>query len=748
MFTLRRRKSSNSESEGVVDRHTAQSPWYRGNAVPDLIMQEVDDKPEGYFLIRDNAGEPNCFILTYRGTGPQTRTVHITGTPESVSIAGAAQQFPNLLELVAYYSKPNDVLAGRLLPDAKTQKVIANVDKAKQKTLTKSIRMNLKASQKKGTIKRLPGAKYRPADVADLLISRGLGEYVPIVKNNKIDGVLFLSLDDAQLQELGVALPEHRQGILTLADMLLRQLDPERAQERAREREEAEARRRAEEEKKAKPIGLVAREIAGKLHFFDTETNQEIFDIDAHQARKRRELALKQGHAAPVPAQQAPQNVSVEYNEDFYGAADSVVPVSPPQPQPQEDDMYTALPQRSFVPAPVSAAPPPLAPRGQAPAPLPPRQPAPPPSSDRPPIPPPVAGRAPVPPPTADRPPIPPPASDRPPIPPPSADRPPIPPPTADRAPVPPPTTATTAAPTGSALDDIEGYGDLPGPTPAAPVAPPPGGSMTMTNATRPPPVLPPRPGDSSTLPAKASGYAQLTMANPAMADSYASLNPHRDGPITLHTDGDSIIDAATRAAACQQFPGSFALHYVHQGVVHDTILESTASGFRLPQDGGDFYTDLLSFVDASTAAVVGSLPCKLVLPRPLHAILETRHRRTADQDLQREDDAIARIRQQSRMMSSAVSRPRWDMRSASRAEALDFLRTQPPGGFVVRSSESCYAALSIRAGNGKERHMHIERATNGVYLKKHKQVFPELDALIAFYAEAERPELGIQLRP
>ncbi len=37
------------------------------------------------------------------GTGPQTRTVHITGTPESVSIAGAAQQFPNLLELVAYY---------------------------------------------------------------------------------------------------------------------------------------------------------------------------------------------------------------------------------------------------------------------------------------------------------------------------------------------------------------------------------------------------------------------------------------------------------------------------------------------------------------------------------------------------------------------------------------------------------------------------------------------------------------------
>ena len=39
------------------------------------------------------------------------------------------------------------------------------------------------------------------------------------------------------------------------------------------------------------------------------------------------------------------------------------------------------------------------------------------------------------------------------------------------------------------------------------------------------------------------------------------------------------------------QYPGSYALSYVQDGVVRDTILEATASGFRLPQQA-DFFQE------------------------------------------------------------------------------------------------------------------------------------------------------------
>lgn len=101
--------------------------------------------------------------------------------------------------------------------------------------------------------------------------------------------------------------------------------------------------------------------------------------MQAHQARMREKLAKQQAINAIIANQAA--TAAQEYNEDFYGGADSIVPIPPPAPLVQEDDLYNAPTQPQFVrtaSARVSANPAPLPPRGAGPptgnpVPLPPR---------------------------------------------------------------------------------------------------------------------------------------------------------------------------------------------------------------------------------------------------------------------------------------------------------------------------------------------------------------------------------------
>lgn len=70
-----------------------------------------------------------------------------------------------------------------------------------------------------------------------------------------------------------------------------------------------------------------------------------------------------------------------------------------------------------------------------------------------------------------------------------------------------------------------------------------------------------------------------------------------------------------------------------------------------------------------------------------------------------------------------AGPRMEWDMRHASREDALLTLNGKPPGTFVLRSSLETFAALSLVVTDGSMQHLHIEQSGAGVYLRKCKQV-------------------------
>lgn len=85
-------------------------------------------------------------------------------------------------------------------------------------------------------------------------------------------------------------------------------------------------------------------------------------------------------------------------------------------------------------------------------------------------------------------------------------------------------------------------------------------------------------------------------------------------------------------------------------------------------------------------------------------------------------------------------------MRSASREEALLKLAGKPPGTFVIRASPQSFAALSLVKNDGSQYHMHIEQSSAGVYLRKCKQVFPDLFMLVQHYSESTQQDLPTPL--
>eukprot|EP00041_Stephanoeca_diplocostata_P018326 m.383085 g.383085 ORF g.383085 m.383085 type:complete len:568 (+) comp20980_c1_seq3:321-2024(+) len=295
----------------VVDDGAQLSEWYLGDAGADATKKKLNGQPDGYFAVRNSSSQPGNFVLSYNFKGG-TKNLHIDGEGGGVRLSKSTVTFKNLSELVKHYSENETgelqcVLTGANIVSAEDVKTLKRQQKkeAKQKSAAD------RTSSFGGTLKKgatmngegALGAQWKVSDVCDWLLSMDMPEYVPAFKKSKVDGVVLLQLDDNKLRDLGVGAFQQRKKLVTSIETLNNKFKA-MMNGNAPPSGGAAAAAPAPAGQGAQPvptIGLIARNINGKVKIFDIETGTEVLDIAAHQRGMHERLAQQglQPHEVP-----------------------------------------------------------------------------------------------------------------------------------------------------------------------------------------------------------------------------------------------------------------------------------------------------------------------------------------------------------------------------------------------------------------------------------------------------------------
>eukprot|EP00051_Salpingoeca_urceolata_P027871 m.483658 g.483658 ORF g.483658 m.483658 type:complete len:712 (+) comp23031_c0_seq1:111-2246(+) len=178
------------------------------------------------------------------------------------------------------------------------------MDKKAQREAEKQAKKEAKEREKlakKQAKAVVPGGQWSVSDVGDWLASIELKEYSGTFKKNKIDGAALLALTTEDLQELGVGVLGHRKKMMAGIEMLNARLRGQRPPQAGGPPGQPGRPGGPPPQQQAVPtIGLIARNIGGKVHVFDQESGEEVFDIPAHQRAMHAKLAAQQqGGVAP-----------------------------------------------------------------------------------------------------------------------------------------------------------------------------------------------------------------------------------------------------------------------------------------------------------------------------------------------------------------------------------------------------------------------------------------------------------------
>eukprot|EP00054_Salpingoeca_dolichothecata_P003772 m.28395 g.28395 ORF g.28395 m.28395 type:complete len:568 (+) comp14131_c0_seq1:36-1739(+) len=563
-----------------------------------------------------------------------------------------------------------------------------------------------KKKGKKGSNADLPGGDMSISDVGAWLQSLGLGEYCGTFKKNKVDGVALLALTEDDLRDLGIGVIGHRKSFLT-ALAQLRQKYPGAPQPQSQPPGQGGPQQAARpQQQPVQTIGLVARNIDGKVRIFDTDTGEEVHDIAAHQRQKHMELAQRQQQmangGAPPPQQQPPPQQDA--------APDQPPPIGGPKPEADKPP----IPSKS----PLMMNDTPAAPRNL--------------DSNEPP----------------------------PPIPPKQLDDAPLPEPT-NQAPIQTKVDSEAQKATyyyyGS--DTNEPYRKLEGqPEGSFIVCSSPDDSICLTlHYVKNGSISAMRIEQTQDQLHLSDGDTRFPNLSQLIA-FYAGDNPELPHLLVMpgsNTGGGALGDRSvwyfpdmgkeTLVAQIEFEPngafairdsrsekGCFALSYVYKGKVLHKLIEPTSSGLRF-RLADKFFGSLEELVQHYAANSSSDIKCQLIPPRDPSVVKSTR-------------EAALQQKQAARMSKHGGTMEPWDCMHMSKDQALAQLQGKPPGTFVIRPSDKAYAALSMNGPSGQF-HMHIESVAGGLRLKKASAgTHADLQALIAHYCTPAQAELPCPL--
>lgn len=714
-----------------MDERALHADWLSPIVIPQEAAQSMMFLPSGSFLVFRNLADGGNLALCFANEG-RVSIARIMRTESGVCLPGSKTSFPKLYDLILQLCTEQDPSLPCILVSPSTKKLTKDQEKKfkkEEKELEKQ-RKAVEKERKKTTLGGVvqPGSMWGVNDVSQWLEAIDLKEYVGAFKKNKVDGVTLLKLNEEDLKDMGVGVLGHRKKILEGLAILNQRLrgppmgPPGMFPPGARPMAPGmmppgmapgmmppgmapgmmpPGMMRGPPPGMMAPgmgppggprptmqtIGLVARNVNGVVKVFDTETNEEVLDIVAHQKAKQEELARRQaaGGAAPAPTSAAaPASAPVQGLVD---TADSG----------EEADSSTDGPARPAAPRPAVDLPPPRPVKALDV------------SVDEDTDQPPVRPALPLPTQSSqhsflrsvddeDEPP------PRP------AVRPPIAPPEDDDSPPPrPPLTR----------DDSPPPRPPPAPRDDSPPPRPPPAARDDSPPPRPPPA---RPGEAS--------RASMSMLPPPVSSRVDPAS--RNSPWFFTTENvasaQKSIDGRPDGAfaVCERFgdDSSLDLLYICNGKSFTFRIVSAPRGLQLVGISVYYATlhDLISFLETDRDTLGVSLSTAPSPPRPTKAPVRAAAHAPTESHFGPVD------------MEDHLDAP-WYLEDMPKEQALELIEFEPQGAFIVRDSSSepgCYA-LSYSFG-GRVQHKLIETTSSGLRFRAADMFFPNLSQLINHY--------------
>eukprot|EP00038_Savillea_parva_P000902 m.99810 g.99810 ORF g.99810 m.99810 type:complete len:544 (+) comp10319_c2_seq1:122-1753(+) len=314
----------------VVDDVAHMSDWYMASAGADAVKSRLKGQEDGSFAVRTSSSEPGNFVLSYVFQG-NIKNIHIDGSNDDVRVANAILGFKCLTDLVRHYSAcRSDELQGvqlstkSILSDEDAKRMRLRQKEEVQRAVSPRRRQSVEGKRRsvlggrrgletKDGMDGVASAAsvWKVSDVCTWLKSMDMPQYLASFKKNKIDGVALVGLTDQKLRELGVGSANQRQKLVTAIQNL-------NVKFKAMQETTATSSNTREphiapdpDTKPVATVGLIARNIDGKVCIFDVETGRQVRDIAAHQAaredRHKTQRAAPTGRGARRPEWKAPQ---------------------------------------------------------------------------------------------------------------------------------------------------------------------------------------------------------------------------------------------------------------------------------------------------------------------------------------------------------------------------------------------------------------------------------------------------------